>query len=446
MSVALVGCTVGSANASSSASITAPKEVLTVGGLPLPKYTQKANITWWSWVPNAQTEVSIFEKYYPNIKVKLVDAGAGSTEYQKFSTVVQAGAGVPDVVMLEFDMMPQYINMGALADISQYVGNLKSKFTPWTWNQVSVGSKVYGIPEDTGPMGLFYQSSVFSKYHLSVPTTWSQFEQEALNFHKKDPKQYFAYFSNNDGQWMTGLLWQAGVTPFQGSGNNWKVDIDTPQAVKVFTMWQNLVKAGAVQNIAAGSPEWQKNINSGLYATAVGSAWYDSETLVPYDHNLTKHKWRAAIIPQWSPGNTMDGDWGGSVQAVTKVSKYPEAAAIFAAFINAAPVELTHDVAPAKDGGGGLFPAAIAGFNIPAFKAPNPALDNQPANVDIFEKESSRVNTKFQWSPWTSYVFNELQTEIEKAFTGKESVQQALANVQQQVVNYARSQGYNVTT
>ncbi|GMA57392.1 hypothetical protein GCM10025858_18950 [Alicyclobacillus sacchari] len=142
-------------------------------------------------MPNAQTEVNIFEKYYPNIKVKLVNAGAGSTEYQKFSTVVQAGSGIPDVVMLEFDMMPQYISTGALQDISKYVGNLKSKFSPWTWSEVSMGGGVYGIPEDTGPMGLFYQTSLFKKYNLAVPTTWAQFEQEALVFHKKIPSSIF---------------------------------------------------------------------------------------------------------------------------------------------------------------------------------------------------------------------------------------------------------------
>ncbi|SIS74892.1 ABC transporter substrate-binding protein [Alicyclobacillus vulcanalis] len=449
MAIVATGCGTSSGNSSSQSAPSTgagAASLKTVDGLPLPQYTGKATLTWWAWVPNAQKEVDIFEKYYPNIKVHLVDAGAGTTEYQKFSTVIQAGSGVPDVVMLEFDVMPEYIATGALQDISPWVSQLKNRFTPWTWNQVSVGSRVYGIPEDTGPIGLFYQSSLFNKYHLKVPTTWNQFAQEALEFHKLDPSQYFSYFSNNDGQWMFGLLWQAGCIPFQGSGNNWKVDIDSPKAVQVFSLWQKLIKEGAVQSIAAGSPEWQKNINAGLYATAIGSAWYDSEILVPYDHNLATHKWRAAFIPEWTPGDTMDGDWGGSVQAVTKASKYPEAAAIFAAFVNAAPAELAHDVAPAKDGGGGLFPAATAGFDIPSFKQPNPALDNQPANVDIFEKESPRVNTKFQWSPWSSYVFNELQTEIGKAFAGKETVQQALANVQQAVVSYARSQGYNVTT
>ncbi|KRW92213.1 ABC transporter substrate-binding protein [Alicyclobacillus tengchongensis] len=452
VSVTLVGCGDASSNTGNSGSSSAQMEGSTtpktnsVAGLSLPKYTQKATLTWWAWVPNAQAEVNIFEKYYPNIKVKLVNAGAGATEYQKFSTVVQAGSGIPDVVMLEFDMMPQYISTGSLQNISSYVGNLKGKFSPWTWSQVSSGGGVYGIPEDTGPMGLFYQKSVFEKYHLAVPTTWSQFEQEAMQFHKKDPKQYFSYFSDTDGQWMFGLLWQAGVIPFQGSGNNWKVDIDTPQAVKVFSMWQNLVKDGAVQNISDFTPAWEKNLNNGMYATAIGSAWFDSEALVPYDHNLAQHKWNAALIPQWTPGNVMDGDWGGSVQAVTKASKYPEAAAIFAAFVNASSAELPHDVAPPKDGGGGLFPAATAGFTLAKFKAKNPALDNQPANVDVFEKESSRVNPKFQWSPWSSYVFNELQTEIGNAFAGKETVAQALTKVQEQVVNYARSQGYNVST
>lgn len=434
-------------SATSIVSLTMAANVSMAASTPkFPAYSQHATITWWSWVPGAQQEINIFEKHYPNIKVKLVNAGAGMTEYQKFSTVIQAGSGIPDVVMLEFDMMPQYISTGALQDISKYVGNLKGQFSPWTWSQVSSGSGVYGIPEDTGPMGLFYQKSLFAKNHLTPPKTWAQFEQQAMTFHKKNPKLYYSYFSDTDGQWMFGLLWQAGLLPFQGSGNNWKVNIDSPGAVKVFSMWQRLVKSGAVQNLADFSPEWESNLNQGKYATAIGSAWFDSEALVPYDHNLAKHKWNAALTPAWTPGNTADGDWGGSVQAVTKATKNAKAAAIFAAFINSSPFELPHDIAPAKQGGGGLFPAAVNGFKLPQFKAPNPALDNQRANLDVFSKESSRVNPKFEWSPWTSYVFNELQTEIGNAFANKETVSQALSKVQNAVVSYAKSQGYNVTT
>ncbi|WP_067929095.1 ABC transporter substrate-binding protein [Alicyclobacillus shizuokensis] len=410
-----------------------------------PEFKKNATITWWSWVPNAAGEVKIFEKYYPNIKVKLVNAGAGTTEYTKFSTVLQSGSGVPDVVMLEYDVMPQYISSNALADITPYVKNYKDKFPQWVLNQVTYDGRIYGVPEDTGPLGLFYQKSVFDKYHLKVPTTWEEYKQEALAFHKQNPKAYFTYFLNNDAQWIQSLFWQAGVSPVQRDGDSWKVNFTDPKIAKVLSYWKSLVDAGAVDFTASG-PSWEKNINNGVYATAVGAAWFDSETLVPWDHNLSQHKWHVAFIPQWQAGQHVDGDFGGSVQAVTKASKNQEAAAIFATFINTQEEELKHDVSPAKTGGGGLFPASSDGFKLDQFNAPNPALDNQRANKEVFAKASSQVYSGFQWSPWSTYVFNQLTSELSKAFTNKESIQQALQNVQDKVVTYGKSQGYKVTT
>jgi multiple sugar transport system substrate-binding protein len=440
---AVAGC--GSAQAGGSDSSQTTQKLKIDPKTGYPEYKKSATITWWSWVPNGAQEVKIFEKYYPNIKVKLVNAGAGATEYTKFSTVLQSGSGIPDVVMLEYDVMPQYISTNALADIKPYLEKYKNKFPQWVWNQVTYQGGVYGVPEDTGPLGLFYQKSVFNKYRLKIPATWEEYKREAMQFHKENPKAYFAYFFNNDAQWILSLLWQAGVSPFQRNGDTWKVNFTDPKAVKVLNYWKDLVDSGAVDFTAEG-PQWEKNINSGAYATAVGAAWFDSETLVPWDHNLDKHKWNVAFIPQWEQGAQVDGDFGGSVQAVTKASKYPEAAAIFATFINTQQEELKHDIAPAKDGGGGLFPADSDGFKLPEFNAPNPALDNQKANQEIFSKASSQVYAGFQWSPWSNYVFNQLTSELSKAFTGKESVQQALQNVQDKVVTYAKSQGYKVTT
>lgn len=446
LTVSLIAANYGSvANAKTDNMPTPEKSMKINPKTGLPAYTGKATITFWSWVPNDATRVKIFEKYYPNIKVKLEDVGAGGPEYTKLSTAIQAKSGAPDVVMLEYDMMPQYIESGGLLDITQYVNPVKNTFPKWVMNQVSMDGKIYAVPEDTGPLGLFYQKSIFDKEHIAVPTTWSQFASEATAFHKKNPGKAYSYFSTNDGQWQLGLLWAAGIEPFQEtSSGGWKIDLDSPQAIKVFQFWGNLIKSGAIEAVEPGTPSWEKEMNEGKFATVVGSAWYPSEDIVPWDKNATKHDWHAALIPQWKAGQTVDGDWGGSADAVTTQSKYPEAAAIFADFINTSKYEQSHNVQPAGTGGGGLFPADKNGYNVPSFSSPDPSLGGQRANKDIFEKESSRVDPNWQWTPWTSYVFQELQSEVAKAAAGKESWTQALTNAQNQIVSYAKSQGYDV--
>src|SRR5579884_4513851 len=65
-------------------------------------------LTFWSWVPNLQQAVNLFEKSHPNIKVKLVNAGQGTPEYTKLRTALKAGSGAPDVVQIEFQYLPTF--------------------------------------------------------------------------------------------------------------------------------------------------------------------------------------------------------------------------------------------------------------------------------------------------------------------------------------------------
>jgi len=104
-------------------------------------------LTFWSWVPDIINEVKLFEKAHPGIKIKYVNAGQGTPEYTKLRTVLKSGSGVPDVVQIEFQYIPTFKQIDALADISQHGANdVKNDFVPWTWDQVSDGSEVYAIP------------------------------------------------------------------------------------------------------------------------------------------------------------------------------------------------------------------------------------------------------------------------------------------------------------
>ena len=140
-------------------------------------------LTFWSWLPNIQNEIDLFEKTHPTIKVKLENVGQSSTEYTKLQTAFKANSGAPDVVQIELSHLPEYILTGKLVDLSQYgAANLQKDYVSWAWSQVSQGSKVYAMPQDSGPMAMLYRKDIFEQYHLAVPQTWDQFAQEAEDF------------------------------------------------------------------------------------------------------------------------------------------------------------------------------------------------------------------------------------------------------------------------
>lgn len=407
-----------------------------------PAYTKHVTITWWSWLTDANGVVKDFEKAYPTIKVDHVQVPG--SEYTKLTTVLKAGSGAPDDVMLEYQVLPQFINSGGLLNISKYDGYMKPFFYPWTWNQVTVGNKLYAIPEDIAPMGMYYQTKLFAKYHLTVPKTWTEFAADAAKFHKEAPHgQYFAHFNYTDGAWIISLLWQAGVYPFHGSGNNWKVDFDTPTAQRVLNFWGNLIKKGYVQ-ATNGGPQQQHELAAGNFATLVAPSWYPAYVMNPVIKPGTQ-TWSPASIPQWGVhGPFVDSNFGGSTVAVTVQTKHPRAAAIFAAWYNTSAAGMHLSLVPANLGGGGYIPADKYAVYEPNFKATVPAL-HMSAPFPLFEQGAAKVDASFQWSPWTTYVYSAMGTEFEKSVSGKESWSQALSTVQQDVMQFGKTQGYTVS-
>ncbi|MFB5192986.1 ABC transporter substrate-binding protein [Alicyclobacillus fastidiosus] len=422
---------------------TAPVFAASIPEPHYPKDTQKVTITWWTWTANADRVIAAFNKEYPNIKVVHPLIGAGATEYNKLTTAIKAGTGAPDVVQIEYQYLPKFIDTNGLLNIAPYVKQYQSSFQPWTWAQSSRGNAVYAIPEDIGPLAMFYRTSVFQKYHLPLPKTWAQFATEAKQLHKEAPSEYLTYFPVTDGGLITGLLWQSGAQLFQYTPNGWKIDLNSPKAKQVMNYWGNLVKEGVIPATNDGTPAFQSDLGSGKYAVMLNGAWAPAYSIEPYVRPNTKD-WHAADIPQWSStGPFVDGNNGGSTNAVTKQSKHPDAAALFAAWINTSQAGELLDVTDIGHGGRGQVPANKYGTQLPQFDAPNPSLDGQKA-APVFIKASKSVNTSFQWSPWTDYVYNQMTIEFTKAAAGQETWDQALDNLQHSVVVFAESMGYKV--
>jgi multiple sugar transport system substrate-binding protein len=400
--------------------------------------SQVVNLTFWSWVPKLQTEVNLFNKSHPDIQVKLVNVGQGSAEYQKLRTALKAGSGAPDVVQVEFQYIPTFTTIKGLVDISQYgASDIAKDYVPWTWAQVSEGSKVWAVPQDSGPMGLLYRKDILDKYGIKVPTTWAEYGAAAVKLHKANPKTYLTNFAANDGGWITGLLWQAGSRPFAVNGTTVKIKIDDAAALKVANFWDKLVKSGAVSPAPDFTNQWYTGLNKGTYATWITAAW--GPVFLQGLAAKTSGKWRAAPIPQWTAGANISANWGGSTDAVTSQSKHPKEAAEFAIWLNHEH-QPVHMLASQQF----LFPVLKAELGSPAFK--NAALKfygGQKVN-QVFSASSNKVDVRFKWSPFQDYVYSQIQAELGTAVQGKQSFADALHKAQARVVAFAKQQGFTV--
>ena len=395
-------------------------------------------LTFWTWVPNIQSEINLFEQSHPNIHIKLVNAGQGSPEYTKLRTALKANSGAPDVVQIEFEYLPTFELTNKLVDLSQYGANdIKNDYVPWTWSQVSQGSKVYAIPQDSGPTGLLYRKDIFDQYHLPVPQTWDQYAQEAITLHKANPQIYMTDFPTNDPGWFTALTWQAGSRPFKVNGTNVAIHLDDPATLKVANYWGNLIQAKAIQTAPDFTNDWYAGLGKGTYASWITAAW--GPVFLSGVAASSSGKWRAAPLPQWTSGDRASSNWGGSTDAVTTQSAHPKEAAEFAIWLN-------HDKNSATmlNQKQFLFPTLHSVLTAPSFNAPVPFYGGQQVN-QVFTASSDNVDTSFQWSPFQDYVFTQLTDQLGSAIDGKVSYEQAMHNLQNSTVSFAKSQGFTVS-
>ncbi|TMR92743.1 ABC transporter substrate-binding protein [Nonomuraea basaltis] len=398
-------------------------------------------LTFWTWVPEIEKEVALFEKKYPAIDVKVVNAGQGEPQYTKLRTALKAGSGAPDVVQIEFQYIPTFTITNNLLDLRPYGAEaLKDKFVDWTWSQVTgKNGEVWAIPQDSGPMGMLYRKDIFDKHGIQPPKTWDEFAVAARKLHAADPDVYITNLAGNqNGAWM-GLLWQAGAKPFQmAAPDQISVSVNDEVSKKVAGYWGGLVKEGVVSTDTDFTDQWYQALNKGKYATWLTAAW--GPVFLAGSAKDTSGKWRAAPLPQWAAGENKAGNWGGSTSAVIKSSKNPIAAAKFAEFLNTDP-ESTKMMAAEQF----LFPPTKALLEDKAFVEEKPEFYGGQQVNKLFAGISDTVAMDFGWPPFLDQTVNDWDETVGKALADKTDPTPALDQWQQRITTYAESQGFKVS-
>ena len=394
------------------------------------------NLTYWSWIPGMDKQVALFNQTHSNIHITLNNVGSGSVEYDKLFTAIKAN-NEPDLSQIEFQTLPQFETTGSLDELTQYGANAsKSLFPSWMWNQVSLNNGVYAIPQDGGPMALYYREDIFKKYNLPVPTTWVQFADDAAKLHAADPKAYITDFPPKNPGWFAGLVWQNGGNMFSTSGQSWKVTINNPQALQVASYWQDLISKKLIKTDPDFTNSWYSDLQSGTLATWISAAWGNG--ILKQNAPQSAGKWSVAPLPQWQAGQDISSNWGGSTTVVFKSTKHPQQASVFAQWISG------NEQSAEMEFSTGAYPALLSALSSSTVNSPQPFFGNQVIN-QVFSDSAKQVNINFQWGPSMVQVYNDMGDNFANAANGKGTLSDGLNAVQQSTVTYMKSQGFSVT-
>lgn len=421
--LALAACGGGSTSTGSTSTSTAP--------------TGPVKLTFWSWVPGIDKSVAAFNASHPDIQVSLSNVGSGPTEYTKLFTAIKAN-NEPDLGQVEFQYVPTFEATGGLVDMAPYgAASIKSQFVPWTWSQVTLGNSVYAIPQDSGPVAMYYRADIFKKYNLPVPTTWAQYADDAAKLHAADPNEYITDFPPKEPGWFTGLIWQAGGQLSSINGQSWNVSINSPQAKQVADYWQTMLSNKLVKTEPDFANAWYHDLQTGSVATWISAVW--GASTISSNAPQSSGNWRVAPTPQWQAGQTSDGNWGGSTTVVFKDTKYPKQATEFAMWLNTNSGSIDDMIK-----GASIYPASIAGDNSSLLSTPLPFYGNQDV-FGLFKTASSQVNVNFQWGPTIDQVYTDMGDAFANVANGQGTLSAALDTVQQKTVTFMKTQGFSVS-
>lgn len=399
--------------------------------------TGPITLTFQSWVPNINTAVDLWNKSHPNIQVKWesVPAGGNGT-YAKFFTAIKAG-NAPDLGQVEYQFIPTFQATGGLLDMAPYgAASIKDLFVPWTWGQSTQGNSVYAIPQDTGPMAMYYRADLFKKYNIPVPQTWADYGAAAARLHAADPNLYITDFPPKDPGWFIGLAWQGGGRWFQINGQSWKVGINDAASKNVANFWQGLLDKKLVKTDPDFSQAWYSDLQTGGAATWISAVW-GANTILS-NAPKTSGQWAVAPMPQWNAGQTVAGNWGGSTTVVFKNTKHPKEATQFAIWLNS-----NSDSVNAMVTGAQLYPALSSALSQPATSAVQTFYGNQDIN-QVFKTASNNVDVNFQWGPTMNQVFTDLGDDFSNAIDGKTTLPAALDALQNSTTTAMKTQGFSV--
>jgi multiple sugar transport system substrate-binding protein len=385
--------------------------------------------------------VTYFNQTHPSICVTLENPGAGGAEYTLLNNAMRAGSGAPDVAELEFDEIPSFIIQKYVVNLVPYgASKYQSDFAPWAWSQVSQGGAVYAMPSDFGPMAFYYDQQTLAKYHITPPSTWAQVAADAVSLHKQNPNAYLLNLSPNDLQWLMDMMGQAGAWPFQYSGgSNVTINWTGPAQMKFAQYWQTLIDSHAVSTVNDAGTEVNTNLDRGVTAAAIFSAWAPSYFVANVKQSLGQ--WRAAPLPQWTAGANVSADWGGSTYPVFTQSKHPAEAAQFSEWLTSTDASWNIVKTPPSS----LFPTYLPTLNSASFKALAYPVSGSTQPNQVFSAAAVNIPAT-PWPPFMTQALTQANTTFGAVLSGKETLQQAFSAFQQAEVSYAKAQGFNVST
>jgi cellobiose transport system substrate-binding protein len=294
----------------------------------------------WSFTQiNQKVSVDRYKKKHPDVTVKLTEVGS-TTETAQALTAGLAGGKVPDLVLIQGDDLPKFMQAPEnFVDLTTLgADSMKDDYLDWVIKQsTTADGKVIGIPTDVGGMAIAYRKDLFQAAGLPTDRdevgklwpNWDAFTEVGKEYVRKTGKP----FLDNT---PTSVFFQA---VNQGSERYYDADRKlsydrNPQVKAAFDQTLKVYAAGISARQTSWSSGWSAGMGKGSFAVMSAPSWMLN--VIKTNAPGTAGKWDVATIPGGS------GNWGGSYLAIPKRAKNPKAAFDYIAEMQSPAGQLEH--------------------------------------------------------------------------------------------------------
>jgi multiple sugar transport system substrate-binding protein len=381
----------------------------------------KVNITYWHAYSADSPEVKTlegvvipaFQKLHPNITVKDV-AFPYDQLHQKLLTST-AGGTLPCLVRSDIIWVPELAKLGAITALDGVMkdyDSIAAKTYPGALATNVWNGKHYGLPLDTNTRVLMYNQATLKKAGVNEPPKTFD-DLRALATKLKGSKD-FAFADNGTSGWnLFPWIWSAGGSVTDKDMTKATGYLNSPQSVAGVQLLADLHKEGQVPDLILGGKggvDTSVGLPKGQYATILDGPW-----MFPiFQKQNPDFDLKTALLPA-GPGGSISVV-GGEDLVMTSSCDHQAQAAEFARYM------LGEDAQTAMAKVGQMPVLADLGSKL---------TDIEPY-YGIFAEQLKTARPRLP-HPQYPKIETIISTEVQKAFKGQESVQQALDSAAKQV-------------
>jgi cellobiose transport system substrate-binding protein len=268
-------------------------------------------------------DVDIYLKAHPDTQIKLTEVG-GTTETAQALTTALAGGKVPDLVLIQGDDMPKFVQQPQnFRDLRQSgADQMRGDYLDWVMAQATATSgQIIGIPTDVGGMAVAYRKDLFEAAGLpsdresvaKLWPTWDAFIETGKKYVAATGKPFL---DNSPTSVFYQAVNQVSQKYYDDAGN--PIYATNPEVKAAFDEALKAIGAGISAKISFGSDAWNAALPRGDFAVVSAPSWMLNQ--IRRAAPETSGKWDVAAIPGGA------GNWGGSYLAIPARAANPDAA------------------------------------------------------------------------------------------------------------------------